>query len=231
MIQIEVWSDILCPFCYIGKRHLELALSQFEQGSQVKVIWRSFQLDPLAERDPGLNTYELLAKKYGQSLEQAKLMTEQVAKKAENIGLKFDFANAVMTNSYDAHRLIHLAAKYQLENKALELLFSAHFVEGKHIGDPAVLEQLGKEIGLNPNELASFLAGSDFAEEVQKDISAAKDLGVNGVPFFLFNQQYTLSGAQPVEIFLQAIKAIWEQRQHALKSAGNTKKCSADGCN
>lgn len=231
MIQVEIWSDVLCPFCYIGKRHLEAALVQFEHRDQVQVTWRSFQLDPGAERDSGMNTYQMLSKKYGQSVEQAKRMTEGVAQRAQDVGLKFDFSRAVMTNSFDAHRLIHLAAKHGLQDQAKERLLSAHFVEGKHVGDRKTLLEIGTEIGLDKAEVERLLDGKEFGKEVEEEGRLAQSFGANGVPFFVLNRKFGVSGAQPVEVFLRALHAAWEDKQVSQGTiGGHGDSCGDSGC-
>jgi len=213
VIRLEIWSDIVCPFCYIGKRHLEAALSRFEQRDQVAVVWKSFELDPGAERSSKGSVYEMLSKKYGQSLAWAKQMTRQVAERAEEAGLKFNFDRAVLTNSFDGQRLSHLAAKRGLQDQMEERLFAAHFTESLDIGDREVLERLGTDVGLDPEEVRKMLAGEAYTSEVRRDEEEAYSLGVTGVPFFLFNRQYAVSGAQPVEVFTKALISASEDRK------------------
>ena len=211
MIRLEIWSDVVCPFCYIGKRHLEAALSQFERRDDVQVVWKSFELDPNAERNPNISVYENLSKKYGQSIGWAKERSDQVARWAASVGLRFDFDRARPANSFDAHRLIHLAAKHGLQDQAEERLFAAYFTEGKQISDSKTLIQLGDEIGLDPGEVKTLLAGDDYRVEVRREEEEAFSLGVTGVPFFLFNRKYALSGAQPIETFLEALTTTREE--------------------
>lgn len=213
MIQVEIWSDVVCPFCYIGKRHLEAALAEFEHRDQVRILWKSFELDPNADRSGRIGVHEMLAKKYGQSLDWAKRMTGEVAQRAAAAGLQFYFDRAILTNSFDAHRLIHLAAEHGLQGEAQERFFAAHFMEGRDIGDPKVLLQLGIEIGLDPVEVQKVLAGNDCGSDVRRDEEEAYSLGVRGVPFFLFNRKGLVSGAQPVEVFLQSLRNAWNDRR------------------
>jgi predicted DsbA family dithiol-disulfide isomerase len=212
MVQIEIWSDLLCPFCYIGKRQLEAALRQFEHSEHVKITWKSFQLDPAAERNPNFNTYERLARKYGNTVEWAKQMTSQIAERAASLGLKFDYDRTIPTNSMDAHRLIHLAAKHGLQDQAEERLFAAYFSEGQHIGDPQILKQLGVEIGLDADEVEATLASDEFAKEVRSETREAQSMGIAGVPFFLMNRKLAVGGAHPVETFLGALRQAWAQQ-------------------
>jgi predicted DsbA family dithiol-disulfide isomerase len=210
VIRLEVWSDIVCPFCYIGKRHLEAALGQFERRDRVEVVWKSFELDPNAERNSKGSVYEMLSKKYGKSVDWARQMTRQVAERAAEAGLKFNFDRAVLSNSFDGHRLSHLAAKHGLQDRMEERLFAAYFTESKDIGDRETLRQLGAEAGLDPEEVGKVLAGDAYASEVRRDEEEAHSLGVTGVPFFLFNRQYAVSGAQPVEAFTKALRSASE---------------------
>ncbi|TAJ97503.1 MAG: DsbA family oxidoreductase [Candidatus Manganitrophaceae bacterium] len=212
MIHLEIWSDIVCPFCYIGKRHLEAALNQFDHRDDVQVVWKSFELNPMAERNPGISVYENLSKKYGQSLAWAKQRTEEVSRWAAAVGLRFDFDRARPANSFDAHRLVRLAARHHLQDRAEERLFAAYFTEGKQIDDPKTLGQLGVDVGLNAEEVEKLLAGENFASEVRQEEEEAFSLGVTGVPFFLFNRKRAVSGAQPVETFLKALRTAWAER-------------------
>lgn len=213
MIQVDIWSDFVCPFCYIGKRRFEAALNQFEHRDQVKVIWRSFQLDPTTEQNPKGTLNEMLATKYGQSIEWAEQMHEQVTRQAAELGLKYDFARAKRTNTYLAHQLSHLAAKHGLQDKAEEKLFSAYFTEGRHIGEIDSLVQLATEIGLDAKEAREALQSQTFAQDVDRDEREARASGANGVPFFVFNDKYAVSGAQPPELFLRALQSVWKEVQ------------------
>lgn len=158
MIRLEIWSDIVCPFCYIGKRHLEAALSHFEHRNEVEVIWKSSELDPGAERTSNATVYEMLSEKYRRDMAWARQTTEQMARSAAEAGLQLDFDHTVMTNSFDGHRLIHLSARDALQDRAAEHLFAAHFTEGKNIGDPDTLHRLGVEIGLDAETVRRMLS-------------------------------------------------------------------------
>jgi len=207
MIRVEIWSDVVCPFCYIGKRHLEAALKQFEGRDRVRVVWKSFELNRNADRGGRTSVYEMLSKKYGMSLEQAKQSSEQVAERAAAVGLRFDFDRVVPANSFDAHRLVHLAAKHGLEDRAHERLFAAHFTEDLRIDDKETLRRIGVELGLDPEEVKQVLEGDDFATDVRQEEKEALSLGVRGVPFFLFNRRNVITGAQPVAQFTEALKS------------------------
>ena len=205
-MKIEIWSDVMCPFCYIGKRKFEIALEKFPEKEKVEVTWKSFQLDPSVKTDPAKNVHQFLAERKGWTTEHAREMNEHVTRIAAEVGLVYNFDKAVVTNSFDAHRFSHFAKKYNLQNEAEERLFRAYFTEGKNTGDHETLIQLGIDIGLDEAEVKSMLESTDFADAVNNDISEARQIGVNGVPFFLFEEKYAISGAQDSSLFLQALK-------------------------
>jgi len=205
-MRIEIWSDVLCPFCYIGKRHLELALAGSTHAADAQIAWKSFQLDPAAPRFPQMTNAERLAKKYGRDLAWASEMHRDVTARAARVGIHFDLARAVPTNSFDAHRLIHLAAASGLQDSAEERLFAAHFTEGRNIGDHVELQAIGDAIGLDRHAVSELLAGDRFAEDVRQESAEARAFGVRGVPFFLFDRHHAISGAQPIEVFLEALR-------------------------
>jgi predicted DsbA family dithiol-disulfide isomerase len=205
MISIDVWSDLLCPFCYIGKRHLERALAAAADVDAL-VRWRSFQLDPGADRVSVLSNDERLAKKYGRSIAWARQMHREITRRGAAVGLTFDFEIVKPTNSFDAHRLTHLANARGLGAAAQERLFGAHFAEGRRIGDRDVLLALGTEIGLDADEVRDLLAGEAHTDAVRGDIEDARVLGVTGVPFFLFDRRVAITGAQPVDAFLAVLR-------------------------
>lgn len=206
-MKVEIWSDIMCPFCYIGKRHFEAALKQFPQADKIEVEWHSFQLDPeLPKPASNLNAYEYLAQRKGMSVTQSKAMHHNVVQMAEAAGLHYDFDKAVVANSFDAHRLIQFAKTKGLGDAAEERLFKAYFTEGKNMCDTPTLLQLAKEIGLNEAETKEVLDSTVYSAEVEKDIKEASQIGVRGVPFFVFDRKYAVSGAQPTEAFLNALQ-------------------------
>ncbi len=205
-MKVEIWSDVMCPFCYIGKRKFEKALANFEHKDQVIVEWKSFQLNPNLETNPSKNTIEHLAESKGWTLDYAKQTTEHVSNIAKEQGLDFNFEKAVVANSFDAHRLLHLSKKYNLQNECEEKLFKAYFVEGKNTADHQVLTNIGLEIGLNQIDITELLKSNLYANEVNNDILQAQQIGVRGVPFFVFGNKYAVSGAQEPETFLGALK-------------------------
>lgn len=205
-VNVEIWSDIACPFCYIGKRKFERALGGFAGKENVKIVWKSFQLDPSMQYVAGRNIHQMLAAKKGWSVEQAKEMNARVLQMAQEVGLNYNLDRALPANTFDAHRLTHFAAHKGLQDKMEESLFSAYFVEGKNISDPAVLVELAVKNGLDAFAVENMLQGKDMAQEVTQDIEEAQELGVTGVPFFVFNRKLAVSGAQSEETFLSALE-------------------------
>ncbi|MFN6086519.1 MAG: DsbA family protein [Fluviicola sp.] len=209
-MKIEIWSDIMCPFCYIGKRHLELALQQFPE-MKVELVWKSFQLDPTITPQPGKDVYSYLAERKGMSLEESKQMHQHVVDRAAEVGLVYNYDKAIIANSFDAHRLLHLAKRNGKGNELKEKLLAAYFTEGKDFGDKQVLTQLGLEVGLKEEDIHTVLYTDMYAREFQADIQEAQEIGVRGVPFFVFDRKYAVSGAQPIEAFVETIQAVLQK--------------------
>lgn len=208
-MKVDIWSDIVCPFCYIGKRRLEAALVEFDQRDQVTITHHSFELAPQASSEE-MDIYQVLASKYRMSLDQAKAMTTNMADQAAQDGLTFKFETMKRSNTFDAHRLVHFAAKYGKDDKLIEELYKAYFTDSKHIGDHDTLEQLARSIGLKQQDVQDFLQDDLYAEDVRKDLQRARSLGINGVPYFLINDKYEISGAQPVQVFIETLNQAWE---------------------
>ena len=213
MLKVEIWSDVACPFCYIGKRRFEAALEQFPGKADIEVIYRSFELDPHAEKNIGYDVHDMLSKKYGMSRSEAKAMNANVGTQAEALGLQFNFDTLILTNTFDAHRLTHFAAQYGKRTEMTDRLFKAYFTDSKHLGDPVTLAELAAEIGLDPVEAAKIIAGDQFSEEVRAEEQEAARLGIRGVPYFVIDRKYAVSGAQPSELFLQALEKAWSENQ------------------
>ena len=233
-MKVEVWSDIMCPFCYIGKHHYEAALQQFGESEDIELEWKSFQLDPDIPKDSQYeNIYQYLADRKGISREQAEQMTAGVAQAGKQAGVELNFERSVVANSFDAHRLIHLAQQQNLGNPFKEALFHAHFTDGKDISDHATLVALGKEVGLEETAIGAALESDQYAYEVSQDAQEARNIGVRGVPFFVFNRKYTISGAQPPAAFLQTLeKSFAEWRVENPKVQLDVQEgpsCSPDG--
>jgi predicted DsbA family dithiol-disulfide isomerase len=210
-MQIEIWSDVVCPWCYIGKRRFEAALAQFAQRDQVAITWRSFELDPTAPRRITGSLTAMLAQKYGISQEQAEGMQQQVTELAAAEGLTYRLDLAQRGNSFDAHRLIHLAAAHGRQAEAKERLLSAYFCEGRVINDEDTLVALGAEIGLPETEVRAMLASDAHAADVRADQQRGATFGIRGVPFFVINEKYGISGAQSAEFFRNALEQVWNE--------------------
>lgn len=231
-MKVEIWSDVMCPFCYIGKRRFEHALAQFPHKDEVEVEWKSFQLDPSIKSEPGKNINQYLAEKKGWSLEQARQINRQVTETAATVGLHYDFDKAVVANSFDAHRFAHLAAAQGRGDAAEEALFKAYFTEGKDVSDHETLAQLGSAIGLDGTVVKQTLESDAYAGAVRKDIYEAQTLGARGVPFFVLDRKYAVSGAQPEETFGKALEqayAGWKQTPKLNAVEGDASVCTPDG--
>ncbi len=205
-MKIEVWSDVVCPWCYIGKRRLERALREFEHADEVEIAWRSFQLNPDTPPGTAVPTLDYLASRFGP---QAKAMTGRVAGLAAEEGLDVDFDAALTVNTLDAHRLLHLAAEEGIGDAAKERLLHAHFTEGADLSDHETLARLLGEVGLDEDRVRAVLVGTEYTDAVQADIEEARRLGASGVPFFVIDRRYGISGAQPAETFLQALRTAY----------------------
>jgi len=210
-ITVEIWSDVVCPFCYIGKRNFEHALNQFDGKEDVEIVWRSFQLNPDTPENSTQTSYEYLAESKGITLKQSIEMHDNVIKMAKKAGLNYNYDKAVVANTFKAHQLLQFAKTRGLGNEAKECLLSAYFIEGKNIGDTSVLIELGKAIGLTEVDVNEALSNSLYAEKVVADIQEAQNLGITGVPFFVINRKYGISGAQPVDVFLENLKKMNEE--------------------
>ncbi len=212
-MNVEIWSDLVCPFCYIGKRNFEHALERFEHRDGVEVTWRSFQLDPsLPPRVDG-DLHEYLGRKYGGDRASGKAMNDRVTATAAAAGLDYSLDAAVLGNTFDAHRLTHLAARHGLQDAAEERLMRAYFTESEHIADAETLVRLAGEIGLEADEARAMLDGGDYADAVRSDMQTAFELAITAVPTFVVERRYAISGAQPPELLLRALEQIWAQEQ------------------
>lgn len=210
-MKVDIWSDVRCPFCYIGKRKFENALEKFLYKNEIEVNWHSFELDPSVATNPGINAVEHLADIKSISKAQAEGMQAHVRSVAKEVGL--DFGNSVIANSFNAHRLIQMAKTKGLANDAEEELFKAHFIDEKNIDDKDSLAEIGVSIGLDKDDVKKVLDSDDFAKEVRQDEAQAQSIGINGVPFFILNNKYTVSGAQSPDAFLQALSQAWTEFQ------------------
>ena len=209
-MQVEIWSDVVCPWCYIGKRQFEEALAAFPHRQDVTVEWRSYELDPTAPARREGTMVELLQKKYSMSADQAIAANARVTGIAAGVGLDYRLDQAVMGNTFNAHRLIHLAASRGLGDAMKERLMAGYFTEGAAIGDTDTLEGLAVEVGLDADEVRQVLSDDTFADEVRRDEQQAQALGVSGVPFFVIDRAYGISGAQPPDVILGALQRAWD---------------------
>lgn len=210
-MKIEIWSDVVCPFCYIGKRKLEKALAKFPQKEAIEIEWKSFQLNPDQKTNPDISTLEYLAESKGWTLEQAREISAQVSHMAEMEGLAFDFEHAVVANTKNAHRLIHLAKASGKGGEMKERLLKAYFTEGLNIDDSETLISLGKEVGLEEESIKKLLESNQYEDTVDQDIYESKLIGVKGVPFFVLDRKFGISGAQPDEVFTQTLEKAWTE--------------------
>jgi predicted DsbA family dithiol-disulfide isomerase len=234
-MQIEIWSDVVCPWCYIGKRRFESALARFEHRDEVAVTWRSFELDPDA---PPVRTEDgatRLAKKYGMTREQALQSHARLTAMAEQEGLAFHFETARSGNTFDAHRLLHLASERGLQDAVKERLFRAYFTESEPIGDVETLVRVVAEAGLDAQEAGAVLASEAYAEAVRAEEAEARELGINGVPFFVIDRRYGVSGAQPADVLLQVLQQAWGESHPAklltaVGAAGVDATCTDETC-
>ena len=217
-MKIEIWSDIACPWCYIGKRRFEAALAAFPHRDEVDVRWRSFQLDPsLPDHYEGTEV-QYLSERKGIDPAQLAGMLEQVTVQAAGEGLSYDYDSLVVANSFSAHRLIHLARAEggnAAADAAKEALLSAHFEKGQDIGSADTLAEIGGRVGVDPERVRAMLAGEEFTEDVNADIAQARSLGISGVPFFVLDDKYGISGAQPTDLFASALDQAWQEMHPA----------------
>jgi predicted DsbA family dithiol-disulfide isomerase len=232
MMKIEIWSDVVCPFCYIGKRKFEAALNKFPARDTVEIVWRSFQLDPEMEYVPGQSVHEYLGKRKGGTEADGKRMNDSMTAIAKEVGLHFDFDKAIINNTLNAHRVLHLAKEKGLQNRMKERLFEAYYTEGKNVGDSDTLAQLAEEVGLSSADVKSLLRSDKYVTEVKQDQVEAYQAGVRGVPFFVFNNKYAVSGAQPTELFAQVLEKVWEEEKPQVLNEEGEGFCTIDGvCN
>ena len=214
-MEVDIWSDIACPWCYIGKRRFEAALAEFEHRDEVHVRWRSFELDPEAPSERVGDRAERLAQKYGMTVEQARAAEQQLTGVAAGEGLGFRFDIARSGNTFDAHRVVHLAGGHELQDAMKERLLRAYFIEGELMSDHDTLVRLAAEVGLEEQEVRELLAGDRYAEEVRDDEQAATELGISAVPTFVLDRRLGASGAQPPDALLELLRQGWAKRSPA----------------
>jgi predicted DsbA family dithiol-disulfide isomerase len=208
-MKIEIWSDVICPWCYIGKRRFETALAAFPHRDKVQVIWRSFELDPKSPRQMPGTLEEMLAQKYRVSPQEAAAMNARVSDIAKEVGLEYQLAKARPGNTFDAHRLLHFAVARQLGDKATERIMHAYFSEALPVGERAALAKLAPEFGISESDALAMLESDDYAEAVRADEARASGFGISGVPFFAIDEKIGISGAHPVAEFTNALQNAW----------------------
>ncbi len=228
-MRIEVWSDVVCPWCYIGKRRLEAALERFPHRDEVEVVWRSFQLDPSTPEGETHALLPVLAAKYGRSLEETRAMVRHVEETAAGEGLRYRLADGVGGNTLLAHELLHLAAERGLQGEVKERLLHAYFEEARPVFDVDALAALAVETGLDEAEVRAALTDHRYRPAVREDVATARALGATGVPFFVVDRRYGAAGAQPAELLLQLLERAWADA-HPLATVPAAEGCDGDTC-
>jgi predicted DsbA family dithiol-disulfide isomerase len=229
-VDVEIWSDIACPWCYVGKRKFEAALEQFEHAEDVRVTWRSFELDPTAPAERHGDRAERLAQKYGMTVEQAREIEQHLVETAAGEGLDFRFDIARSGSTFDAHRVVHLAEQQGLQDAMKERLLRAYFTEGRLVSDHDTLAALAVEVGLPDNEVREALASERCAEQVRDDERTATQLGISAVPTFVVDRALGASGAHPPEVLLELLRQGWANQSPVSVPAPDGDSCGVDGC-
>lgn len=233
-MKIEIWSDIMCPFCYIGKRRLEAALKDFEYSDQIIVEWKSFLLNPDLVTDPHKSTLQYLSESKGWSLSQTKQISDQVVEMARGEGLEYKMEKTVVANAKSAHRVLQLSKTLGKGDAMKERLFKAYFTEGKNIDDKDTLVSLAAEVGLEKSRVETCLETDEFLDQLEQDIYESQLIGVRGVPFFVLDRKFGISGAQPKEVFEETIRKAWESHVKSnsilnVSEGGRGEVCDLDG--
>jgi len=231
-LRIDIWSDVACPWCYVGKRRLEGALARFEHADDVEVRWHAFELDPSTPKEVDMSVpyAERLARKYRTSPAAAQQMIDRMAGQAAEDGIEMRFDIARPGNTFDAHRIIHLAGERGLQDAMKERLLKAYMTEGELVSDHETLARLAGEVGLDAEEARSVLASDQYAQEVRDDEAKAAALGITGVPCFVLAEQFGVTGAQPVETLLRVLERAWREVAPAPIEFAEGATCGPDGC-
>ena len=232
-MKIEIWSDVVCPWCYIGKRRLESALEEFEYREEITIEWKSYQLDPEMQTDTSLSIYDYLSKRKGIPYDQAIAMGKNVTEVAKEEGLDYNLDQTIPVNTLQAHEVLHFAKAYELQTEMKERLLKAYFIEAQNLDDRSVLLDLAEEVGLDQSKLSIDLQRDTYAPQVQEDIQLGREFGLSGVPFFVFNRKFGISGAQTKEAFLKTLNESytdWKKEQAPTKlKMTEGKICKPDG--
>ncbi|MGL5821817.1 MAG: DsbA family oxidoreductase [Sarcina sp.] len=221
-MKIEIWSDFVCPYCYIGKKRLENAIKQFSDKENIEIVFRSFELDPNAEKSYEGSINEHIAEKYNMPLEQAKTINNNIIEQAKEVGLNYNFKDLIRTNTFDAHRLTHYAKEEGKMNEMSEKIFKSYFIDSLNISDHPTLIKLAKEVGLNTSKVTEVLESTMYADEVRHDEATATSKAVTGVPYFVFDEKFVVSGAQPSSVFLKVLNNT-KNEADMLKNSTNSK--------
>lgn len=231
-MKVEIWSDFACPFCYIGKTRFEQALSEFKNKDKVEVIYKAYQLNPNSPKVMVGSSYENFAKGHNTTVTEAEQRFKMIEENAKTVGLNYDLAHIQMTNTLDAHRLAKFANTKNLEDQITTRLMKAYFSEAKNLADHEVLIKLATEVGLDNEEVKAVLDSNQYEKEVNEQIDEARKVGVQGVPFFVINRKYGVSGAQQKEYFTQALEQIWleDNPLKTLDAQDDSQACEDDGC-
>jgi predicted DsbA family dithiol-disulfide isomerase len=232
-MRIDIWSDVACPWCYIGKRRLEKALAGFEHADDVEVVWHSFQLDPGAPTEPVETVAEHLGSKYGGGAEGGRRMIDQVEAVAAEEGMIWRHHESQRVGTIDAHRLLHAAhhdGGTALQGALKEALLHAYFAEAANVADHAVLREIAVGAGLEAARVDAVLASDDYADEMWADVEQAQRYGATGVPFFVVDGKYGVSGAQPSATFAQVLERAWTESHPAIEIVASGEECGPDGC-
>lgn len=230
VLRVDIWSDVVCPWCAIGKANLEAALDDFDHSDAVEIVWHSFELDPNAPAARAGNYVEMISRKYGTSAEQAQTMVDQMTARAAESGLEFRFDRVQPGNTFDAHRMIHLGAARGIQTEVKERFLRGYLTEGEAIGLPEVVERLAIDAGLDAEDVAAVLGTRTFADDVRADEALAHELGVTGVPFFVIDRRFAVAGAQPPDVLLGILERAWSEREPALDVIVGGEVCGPDGC-
>jgi predicted DsbA family dithiol-disulfide isomerase len=231
-MKVEIWSDVVCPFCYVGKRKFENALGQFAHRDDVEIEWKSFQLTPDFQPIPGESIHASLAKKKGVSEAEGRQMGDRMTLIAKEVGLNYNFDNTIPANTFLAHQLIHFAAHHGQQGAMKERLFAAYYLEGQDINPVETLVKLAAEIGLDAAAARQALEAGTYANEVRRDEYEAQQIGVRGVPFFVFEDKYAVSGAQPSEVFAEVLDKVWSEAHPKTQPVmlADGPACGPEGC-
>ena len=229
-MRIDIWSDVVCPWCAIGKARLDAALAEFEHADEVEIVWRSYELDPNAPAVRDGDYGAMLADKYGTTVANGWAMVRQMTETAAEAGLEFHLESARPGNSFDAHRVVHLAADRGRQMAVKERFLRGYLSEGEAIGEPDTLVRLAAEAGLDPADVRDVLASGAYAEAVRTDENAAFELEITGVPVFLIDRKFALLGAQPATVILQTLRRVWQETHEVVTLGGNAAVCGPDGC-